>query len=292
MEKTGGNYMEWKRENPRNGYSVQPGKAGAPEARLHHDLWMEFSLCGLGLPVFSEELKLTSRLWWQEMDLKEYLCLSLFGLQTVWFRNHRTLFHLVLESGKSKTKVPADSVAASWIMPSPPVSLRGKRRESALGSLFKKTYKKKKNFICLGCAGLCCVGTLSCHECGWPVAGRWAPHCGGFCCGAQALGWASVVGVRAPRLGLPSSRAQAQSLWCTGGGLVAPPYVGSSWIRDQTCVSCTGRKILKPLATREACLVSCQDTSPVQRTLPLAPNHLPQVLPSSITVRIWFQHMN
>ena len=227
---------------------------------------MEFSLCGLGLPVFSEELKLTSRLWWQEMDLKEYLCLSLFGLQTVWFRNHRTLFHLVLESGKSKTKVPADSVAASWIMPSPPVSLSGKRRESALGSLFKKSLH---NFICLGYAGPCCVGALSCHECGWPVTSTWAPHCSSFfCCAAQALGWASVVvGVRAPRLGLPSSRAQAQSLWYVGGGLVAPPYVGSSWIRDQTCVSCTGRKILKPWATREACLVSLVRTLALCRGL-------------------------
>ena len=212
MEKTGGTYMEWKRENPRNGYSVQPGKAGAPEARLHHDLWMEFSSCGLGLPVFSEGLKLMSRLWWQEMDLKEYLCLSLFGLQTVWFRNHRTLFHLVLESGKSKIKVPADSVAASWIMPSPPVSLHGKRRESALGSLFKKKFIYIYNFICFGYADLCCVGALSCHECSWSIVGMWAPHCGGFfCCGAQALGWASVVvGMWAPWLGLPSSRAQAQ----------------------------------------------------------------------------------
>ena len=146
-----------------------------------------------------------------------------------------------------------------------PCVAKGER--ALLGLFLKKLIKKKKKFICLGCAGLCCVGTLSCHECGWPVAGRWAPHCGGFCCGAQALGWASVVGVRAPRLGLPSSRAQAQSLWCTGGGLVAPPYVGSSWIRDQTCVSCTGRKILKPLATREACLVSLVRTLALSRGL-------------------------
>ena len=33
-------------------------------------------------------------------------------------------------------------------------------------------------------------------------------------------------------------------------------------------------------------------SSPVQRTLPLAPNHLPKALPSSITFGIWFQHKN
>ena len=34
--------------------------------------------------------------------------------------------------------------------------------------------------------------------------------------------------------------------------LVAPRHVGSSWIRDQTCVSCFGRQILYHWATREA----------------------------------------
>ena len=38
------------------------------------------------------------------------------------------------------------------------------------------------------------------------------------------------------------SRAQAQELWCTG--LAALQYVGLSWIRDQTCVSRIGRRIL------------------------------------------------
>ena len=35
-------------------------------------------------------------------------------------------------------------------------------------------------------------------------------------------------------------------------GLVAPWHVGSSWIRDRTHVSCTGRQILYQWATREA----------------------------------------
>ena len=84
--------------------------------------------------------------------------------------------------------------------------------ERALLGLFLKKSLYIYNFICFGYADLCCVGALSCHECGWSIVGMWASHCGGFfCCGAQALGWASVVvGMWAPWLGLPSSRAQAQ----------------------------------------------------------------------------------
>ena len=45
-------------------------------------------------------------------------------------------------------------------------------------------------------------------------------------------------------LQLPGSRAQAQQLCRTV--LAAPRHVGSPWIRDQTHVSCTGRRILTP----------------------------------------------
>ena len=55
---------------------------------------------------------------------------------------------------------------------------------------------------------------------------------------------------RLQQLRLPGSRAQAQQLWHTG--LVAQWHVESSPIRDQTCVSCTGRGILYHLAPREA----------------------------------------
>jgi len=55
--------------------------------------------------------------------------------------------------------------------------------------------------------------------------------------------WASVAVV-------PGARVQAQWLWCMGS--VAPWLVGSSQIRDQTHVSCTGRRILYHGATREA----------------------------------------
>ena len=48
-----------------------------------------------------------------------------------------------------------------------------------------------------------------------------------------------LEGLRASAVALPSSRAQAQWLWHTG--LVALWRVGSSEIRDQTCISCTGR---------------------------------------------------
>ena len=58
----------------------------------------------------------------------------------------------------------------------------------------------------------------------------WMPHCLIFsCCRPQALGaWASV----AVACGLQT----AQQLWWMG--LVAPWHVESSWIGDQTCVSC------------------------------------------------------
>ena len=68
-------------------------------------------------------------------------------------------------------------------------------------------------------------------------------HCGGFsCCRGQALGRAtcSICGTWAQWLQFLGSRAQ--SLWHMG--LVAPQQVGSSWIRDQTCVSCIDMQIL------------------------------------------------
>ena len=45
-------------------------------------------------------------------------------------------------------------------------------------------------------------------------------------------------------LRLPGSRAQAQQLCRTV--LAAPRHVESPWTRDQTHVSCTGRRILYP----------------------------------------------
>ena len=57
-------------------------------------------------------------------------------------------------------------------------------------------------------------------------------------------------GMWAHQLQIPGSGAQAQLLWHTG--LVAPGPVGSSWTRNQTCVSCIGRQILYHWATREA----------------------------------------
>ena len=66
-----------------------------------------------------------------------------------------------------------------------------------------------------------------------------ASHCSGLsCCRAQASG-------------LPDSRAQAQQLWHVRG-LAATWHLWSSWIKDGTHVSCTGRGILHHWATREA----------------------------------------
>ena len=81
--------------------------------------------------------------------------------------------------------------------------------------------------------------------------GAWASHCGGFFCGAQALGWwASVVAAR----GLYSCGYQAleHRLSSCGPHLVAPWHVGSSCTRDQTCLLWIGKWILYHWATREA----------------------------------------
>ena len=77
--------------------------------------------------------------------------------------------------------------------------------------------------------GLCCC-TWAFFSCdGWELlssCGAQASRFGGFsCCGARAQG------------------SGLQWLWQRG--LVAPWHVGSSWTRDQTCVSCIGRQILK-----------------------------------------------
>ena len=63
------------------------------------------------------------------------------------------------------------------------------------------------------------------------------------------VGFSSCCGARAQSLRFLGSRAQAQQLWHLG--LVPPRRVGSSWIRDWTRVSCTGRWILYCWATRE-----------------------------------------
>ena len=51
-------------------------------------------------------------------------------------------------------------------------------------------------------------------------------------------------------LHLPGSKAQTQKLWHRGS--VVLWHVGSSWIRDRTHVSCTGRQVLYHWVTREA----------------------------------------
>ena len=68
--------------------------------------------------------------------------------------------------------------------------------------------------------------------------------------GARLTGF-SCYSTWAQWLQLPGTRAHAQQLWHTG--LVGPQHVGSSWIRDQTCVSCTGRQILPTKPSRKSC---------------------------------------
>ena len=79
-----------------------------------------------------------------------------------------------------------------------------------------------------------------------------ASGCSDFsCCKAQALVCElHLCGTWAQQLQLAGSRAQTQKLWRVG--FVAPWPVGSSWIRDPTCIFCIGRQILDHRATREA----------------------------------------
>ena len=67
-------------------------------------------------------------------------------------------------------------------------------------------------------------------------------YCGGFSfyrAWALMCTRASLVAHVDAVLWFSGSRAQAPWLWCMG--LVAPWHVGSSWIRDPTHVSCSGR---------------------------------------------------
>ena len=73
----------------------------------------------------------------------------------------------------------------------------------------------------------------------WGSAGSSLLHSGasgsGFsCCGARAVGHVHFSSC--------GSRAQAQ--WLGHTALVVPQHVGSSWIRNRTCVFCIGRWIL------------------------------------------------
>ena len=72
--------------------------------------------------------------------------------------------------------------------------------------------------------------------------GMWVSHCGGFsCCTPWSRGaWTSVAA--------SGSRAQIQQLWCTAWAALR--NVGSAGIREQTHVSCFGRRILYHWATR------------------------------------------
>ena len=105
--------------------------------------------------------------------------------------------------------------------------------------------------------GLC----SSCGEQGLlPSFGAWASHCSGLSrCGVWALGtWASVV---------------VAHRW------VSSRPVGSSWIRDRTCVSCIGRWILYHWTTREA---------PPDRQLALNIYWFSSLPPSLLRIKDWW----
>ena len=109
-------------------------------------------------------------------------------------------------------------------------------------------------YFIFGCAGSLLLCEFSLFSASWgysvvlvhrllvasaPLSRAQAPEHAGFrsCCS-----WA--------RLWSQGSRTQAQYLWHTD--LAVPQDVGSSWIRNQTRVSCIGRQILYHQATRAA----------------------------------------
>ena len=87
----------------------------------------------------------------------------------------------------------------------------------------------------------CCEDFFStCSEQGLlSRCGAYGSHCHSFSPCEHKL-----QGSQAQQLPLPDSRAWAQYL--RHRSLVAPGYVASSRIKDQTCVSCIGRQILYP----------------------------------------------
>ena len=97
-----------------------------------------------------------------------------------------------------------------------------------------------------GCAGslLLCELFSICSELGLlSSSGAEASHCCGVSCPEQALEHAaSVAACTWAQLRLQDSRAQAQYLWHID--LAALQDMGSSWIRDQTHVSCTAGRFL------------------------------------------------
>lgn len=85
----------------------------------------------------------------------------------------------------------------------------------------------------------------SCKEQGQLCScGAWASHC--------PLLWSTGSRLQASVAAVPGSRAQAQQPWHVG--LVALWHVGSSQIRDQTCI---GRWTVCHRATREALVALC-----------------------------------
>ena len=80
--------------------------------------------------------------------------------------------------------------------------------------------------------------------------GTQASHCGDFSCEAQALGHQGF--------GRCGSWALETSSTVARMGLAAPQHMGSSQLRDWTCVSCLGRRILIHWAAKEAQIVGFQ----------------------------------
>ena len=108
-------------------------------------------------------------------------------------------------------------------------------------SLVIRVFSRRLFFYLFGCAGSSWLHRhlSSCSEQGILSASQGS---GFSCCGAQALEhWASRAA--APGLQSTDSAVVLHGLTCS---------MGSSWTRDQTCVSYTGRPILYHCVSRGA----------------------------------------
>jgi len=98
-------------------------------------------------------------------------------------------------------------------------------------------------FIFFFAGSPCCSGHSLVAVSGAPAAVSGAPAAvQGFSSRGPSRRRARAGGARFQELRLTGSGAQTQELRCTG--LAPPRHVGSSWLRDRTCASCTDRQIL------------------------------------------------
>ena len=117
---------------------------------------------------------------------------------------------------------------------------------------FKIDFKNIYLWLCWVFAAACRLSLVADSEGLLTSCVATVSHCGGFsCCRTWALGHTGFSNCSFLALEHRLSTC-GMYLVLVAWSLVAPWYVGSSWTRDQTCVSCIGRWILYHWAIKEA----------------------------------------